>query len=797
LLKNYFVVALRTIRRQKVFSFIKIFGLSVGTASCILIYLFVADELSFDRFHENGEQLYRLVQVTSDRETGKETGREPFIPAPVGPQLQRLFPQIKHQSRYVNGAGVVRVEDNIFAETVTLADSRFFEMFTFPLELGNPATALPNDQSAVLTRSLARKYFADENPVGKRLSLSFGDVRKDFVVTAVARDTPANSSIRFGLLIPFDNLPLVSDEPEILQDWKRWYCPLFVQLNPGIFAGGMGASLDLFRRQFFGGDEPFAFGLQKVADIRFDTRVAGTPGLAPSYLLSAIALAILLVACVNFMNLSIGLSSGRAKEIGLRKVVGGRRKQLVGQFMTEALLVALLAVLLGLVIAGLLVPGFNALSKKQLSLLSLFEGSRILALLAIAAVTGLAAGSYPAFVMSAFRPVEIMKGRLRVGRKTALTKGLVVFQFALSVVLAVSAITLGRQVSYLLTRDLGYASDGLVAVLTEENEHQASERVHRLFRDEIISHSMIQGVTASSREFGLFLPSTSAEINGREIRYRFNRVDPDFLATMRIKLIRGRNFSPNAAADNDAVIVNQKFMDELDPEYLLGETLGDPTKGFPLGGRIVGVIENAHFRSLRSEMEPLLLYVGKGRSPNRDTFSRLFVRLGTEDIKGTMDFLRKTWKKIQPDKPFVYDFQDEALERQYDNEKRWSAIVRYASVFSLVLACLGIFGLTALTLSRRKKEIGIRKVLGANVEQIVYSGIKEFIALISLANVVAGPVVFVIMRKVLQRYPYRVGIGVEYFILAGAASIGLAVLTILYLSLKVALANPVESIKYE
>lgn len=806
MLLNYLKVALRNIRKFKVFSLIKVFGLSIGLASCILIYLFVADELSFDKFHENGEDLYRVVRVSLDKDTGKETGLDPFLPAPAGPQLQTLFPEITHQSRFAAGATAVQAGDRVFSETVTLADSRFFEMFSFPLVSGTPQSALSNDQSAVLTQSLARKYFADENPIGKTLTLFFGPVRRDYLVAAVAGDPPSNSSLRFDLVIPFRNLPLLSNEPGILQDWSRWYCPLFVRLRPGVSSERMEAGLEAFRRQTFGpagraprepGRDSFKLGLQKVEAMHLDTRVAGTPGRRPSVLLSAIALAVLLIACVNFMTLSIGMASARAKEVGLRKVVGARRKQIIGQLTCEALVISQAAVLIGIVIAELLIPGFNAISGRSLSSGAVFKGTRILVLPALALLAGLMAGLYPAFLMSAFRPVEIMKGRLKVGGNAALTSGLVVLQFALSVVLAVSAITLGRQVSYLMKRDLGYAKDGLIVVRTQENDPESSERVNRLFRDEIIARHGIRGLAASSREFGLFLPSTGMTVDGRDIRYRFNRVDPAFLSTMGIPVVQGRDFSSNPAADQDAVIVNRKFIDELGAGYGLGDVLGDAAKGFPQGGRIVGIVGNSHIRSLREDIEPLLLYVGRSRSSNRDRFSCLFIRVETDEMKGILDVLGKAWKKIQPEKPFDYYFQDEALERMYDDEKRLSAVVRPASVLSLVLACLGIFGLTALALSRRRKEIGIRKVLGAGAGRIICLGIKKFIALIAVANAIAWPVVFVLMKGFLRNYPYRVGIGLPYFVLAGAASILIAVLTILYLSVKAALADPVECMKCE
>lgn len=803
---NYLKIAVRNILRFKGHSFIKIFGLSIGIAACILIYLFVADELSFDKFHENGDSLFRFVQIHFDKDSGKETGIQQFIPPPVGPEILQSIPEVKHQTRFVVGSGVVRYKDNIFRESLAMADDPFFEMFTFPLIAGDPKAALSDDHNIVLTRSHAEKYFGDENPLGKTLTVTFGHTPVDYIVTAVADDLPANSSIQLDLLIPINNLPIVVNDPEILTGWKRWYCPLFVQLQPYVSSEQVAGKLDRFCQQHYStairrnldeGYDPFSFGLQSIEDMYLDTRVPGTVGLSTSYLLSAIALAILLIACVNFMNLSIGSSSTRSMEVGMRKVLGAGRKQLLGQFWGEALVISVFAIILGLVLSEFLIPKFNALSGKQLSLLTLFQSSHWVALLAIAVFTGIFAGSYPAMIMSAFRPVDIFKGKLKVGGGTRLTKGLVVLQFALSVILGISAITLGKQVSFMMNRDPGYISEGLVVIMTQENEQQDSERLYQRFRNEVMSHSQIQGLTASNREFGLFLPGASLKQGEHEIFYRFNRVDPDFLSTMKFKLIQGRDFSPNVAADGDALIVNQRLIEALGADFEIGRPLGDISKGFPYDRRIIGIIEDCHFESVRNEIEPLILYVGEDTSPRRNRFSRIIVRAETEQIRDTMAFLKKAWKNTQPDKPFIYYFQDDAIKSLYEREKRWSAIIRYASVVSIMLACLGILGLTSITLSRRVKEIGIRKVLGASAGQIVYLATREFIFLISLANAIAWPVVFFIMKKVLQNYPYRIDIAIHYFILAWIVSISIAVFTVLYLSLKAALQNPVDSLRYE
>jgi putative ABC transport system permease protein len=804
--RNYLKVALRQISRYKGISFIKIFGLSLGIASCLFIYLFVADELSFDNFHENEVELFRLVQIKFDKDSGRETDRQQFIPPPVGPELVRSIPEIVRQTRFVTGQGVVRHEDKIFGESLTMVDSSFLEMFTFPLVEGNPGSALDDEHHLVMTRSLAKKYFGEDDPLGQTVTVSFGQSSKDFVVTGVVRDAPPNSTLQFDILIHFGNLPAETNNPNALDEWGSWSCPLYVQLRPGATSGAVAEKLDAFCRQYYGtrikrsiekGHDPYTFGLQNIREMHLDRRVLGTAGLSTSYLLSVIAIGILLIAWVNFMNLSIGASATRSVEVGMRKVLGADRRQLVWQFGSEALVTSFFAILLGLLFVEFLIPRFNALSGKPLSVGTMFGGAHWLALLGITVFTGILAGSYPAAVMSSFRPVDIMKGRLKIGGRTALTKELVVVQFALSVILGISAVILGRQVTFMMNKDPGYVSDGLVVVLTQENGDLESERLFQRFRNEIVSHSWIQGVTASNREFGLFLPGSQLELGERRIQYRFNRVDPDFLTMMKLDLVEGRDFSSNIAADADALIVNRRFIRALGPGFRLGEYLGDPSEGFPYDRRVVGIIEDCHVESLRREIEPLLLYVAAAPSPKRNTFERIIVRVAPDKLNESIPVLEEAWRKIRPDKLFISFLQKDALESLYGRERRWSLIVCYASVLSLLLACLGIFGLTSLTLSRKTKEIGIRKVLGAGAGQIVVLATREFVLLISLANVIAWPVVYFVMRRVLQNYPYRVGIASHEFVLAWAVSVLISVSTIFYLSAKAALRNPVDSLRYE
>jgi len=804
--RNYVKITIRNILRFRTFSLIKIFSLSLGIAACALIYLFVLDELSFDKFHDKSERLFRVVQIRFDKDTGIEMSRQQFLPPPMAPELQRLVPEIKHYSRYTNGTGVVRYQDKIFRETLQLVDSAFLEMFSFPLKEGHSQQVLGSDHNVVLTSSHAEKYFGASSPLGRTLTIDFGQISKDFIVTGVVEDVPPNSSLQFDILIHIQNLPVAWNNPGVWEEWNRWAFPFFVELQPGVPVEKATRGMDRFCSQFFSesiqrritsGYDPFRFGLQRVEDMHLDTRVFEAAGLETSYLLSVIAFAILLIACVNFTNLSIGLSSVRSLEVGMRKVLGAERRQLIVQFLSEAFLISVLAIGAGLLLTEILLPSFNELSGKQLSLGVIFSSHSIAVLLFFAVFTTLAAGFYPAVMMSAFRPVEVMKGKFRIGGRTLLTKGLVVFQFALSVMLVISALFLGKQLSYMQNRDPGYIKDGLVVILIQENDQQGSESFLRRFRSEVNSISHVKGLTASNREFGVFLPSMGTEFMGRKVNFHYTRVDPDFVSTMKLTLISGRDFSLNVAADNDAVIVNQKFVEAMGTEFQVGGILGDPSQGYPQHCRVIGVIEDCHFQSLRNEIQPLLLYVGKGAAPKRDRFSRVFVRIDAANVGQSLKLLETAWNKVQPDKPFVSFFQDEALRSLYSQEKRWSAIIRYASILSFLLACLGIFGLTAMTLSRRDKEIGIRKVLGAKFEQIIYLSIKEFMLLLVIANFVAWPVVYIVMRVILQNYPYRITLGLQYFVLAGAASLLVALLTILWLSIRAALSNPAVSLKYE
>jgi putative ABC transport system permease protein len=806
MLRSYMLTAWRNIKKNRVYSLINIAGLAMAIACCVLIYLFVADELSFDRFHENRDQLFRVVRVNYNNMTGRPDGTTPYLPTAMGPELEQYLDEITHMTRVISGSGVVRYRDRIFQETIQMADASFFSMFSFPLVSGHPGKILSGSGDIVLTRSCAERYFGSEDPTGRTLSITFGQKTGDFLVTGVAEDVPHNSSIQFQMVINIANLPVVNNNPGILRNWNRWYLPFFIRLREGASLERVRKGLDHFCRQNFADaiekykqinswtreSMPFSFDLQRADRVYLDTR-----GLTPSLLLLLVAGIILLIASVNYTNMSIGLSAIRSREVGVRKVLGAERKHLVHQFWGQAVMTSLLAMFFGLLVTAFVLPEFNELSGKHLSMEALFRGNHILAVLIIAIAAGLIAGSYPAFVISGFKPADILKNRLHMGGRSLLTRGLIILQFSLSIILVISSIVLGRQAGLLINRDVGYDKEGLVVVRTQENEQNASEILYRRFRNRIIFHNHVLGVTASNREFGLFLPGTMLKFGNKEVHFRFNRVDPHFVSTLGLRLVEGRDFSPRLSADKNAVLVNEQFIKALGTGFRRDIPLGDISNGFPASSKIIGVLEDSHFRSLRSEIEPLLLYVGRGFSPRRDLYSRIMVRIRSDQVRETITFLQETWKEIQPDKPFISYLQEDALESQYIREKQWSVIIQYASILSVLIACLGVFGLTAITLSRRVKEIGIRKVLGAGIHQIVLMILREFLVLVVLANLIAWPVSYWVLERVLENYPFRTGIDILFFISTGFGMVLLTSISVMYLSLKSALTNPVHSLRYE
>ncbi len=800
MIKHYLKIAIRNLTKQKIYSAINILGLSVGLTGAILIFLFVQNELSYDRFHENKDNLYRVYTIFH-AEDGSIDRTFRGVTMPMGPAMEEYYPEIAHSIRVDNNYVTIKTGGNLYNEKITQVDKSFFKAFSFPLIKGNPTSVFSQGNSMVLTENLARKYFGDTDPIGKTLTLISGQEQTDFVVTGVSAQPPSNSSITFDILIDIESGDRLQMNKMWQNNWGAFGWQTYVLLNDRDSVGGVLDKFPDFAALYYGPEierwqnrgrwkgegRPFSFGLQPIARVHLDPYVTGSLNLSAIFILSGISFIVLLIACINFMNLSISQASTRSLEVGIRKVVGAERQQLIHQFWGEFLIVTGIAMAAGLVLAELVLPTFNQLSGRSLSLGGIFQPVHILILLVLLIVVGVLSGSYPALIISGFRPVEILRGKLRIGGKNSLTRALVVVQFALSVFLIIATIIMGRQIHFMLTADPGFNKEGVVIIQSQEPEAEASNAILKLFRERLIQQPNIVSISGTSTQIGN-VGVYPFKKDGREVNVYQNRVDYDFFKTMGIEVVQGRAFSPEFATDTEAVVVNEQLLKELEIEGPLGK----PLEGYYIPLSIIGVVRDYVIEDFRHSIIPALHHI----KPNWG-IRQMLVRISPQNISGTLSLLEQTWKDIQPNKPFLYSFLDEMMEAMYNEEKRWGAIVGYSTALAVLIACMGIFGLTSIAVNRRTKEIGVRKVLGASVPQIIHILIREFIWLVGIANIIGWPIAYLAMRTLLNNYYYRISLGLEYFLLAGVLSLLIAMLTTMFLAARAAMANPVDSLRYE
>jgi putative ABC transport system permease protein len=806
--RNYLKTAFRYIFRQKIYTAINIAGLAVGLSCCILIFLYVADELSYDNFHKNEKITFRILSRFHAPD-GSIRSRGPALPAAMGEPLEDYFPEIQHVVRFAESRAVVRRGQVMNQERIYFTDPGIFRVFSFPLVKGDSETVLSQRQAIVLTKSAAAKYFGNEDPIGKALTLTFSQKVQDFIVTGVAEDTPRNSTIQFQFLIPIANMPSLEYE-EVLTNLGDFSTPLYIQIKPGADAQAVADRFPAFVRQTFAaefekwseegelkGDHiPVSLELQRLEDMHLDPDSWDGSSASSSFILGGIALIVLIIACMNFTNLSMGRAASRGKEIGMRKVIGAARRQLIVQFWGESLLTFILAFLSGAALAALFLPTFNRLSQKSLALGDFVKaGNLSFLVLLMVFVSGLAA-SYPALMMSRVQPAQVLKGKLGTGNRPTFARILVVIQFALSIFLIVSTLVLGKQVRFLTEKNPGYTREGLVAVKLQERVAEDSQKLVNLFRPKATSYPGVLDVGAMTNSFGIGWSRYPLEKNGQRLHIFQYRVDEGFLPTLGIKLIRGRNFSKEHADDSDGAIVNQKFLETLEIADPIGHRIGEfvegPADQYPYNLSIIGVIENFHVLSMKHELAPVMLHMQPGWY-----MGSMLVRISSNSVSATIQHLEQTWKEIQPDKPFLYSFVEDDLEAQYNSEKRWSAIVQFSSAFAIVLACMGIFGLTSIAVNRRIKEIGIRKVLGAKISQIFSLVTREFLIMVGAANLVIWPVSYFVMHRMLSSYHYRIAIGLDVFLIAAGLSLAVSLATVSYLAVRASLFDPVKAIRYE
>ncbi|MCW3088480.1 MAG: FtsX-like permease family protein [Sediminibacterium sp.] len=826
MLRNYCRIAWRNITRNRTNSIINIAGLSIGLACVILITLYVKDERAFDRHLPNAE---RICQVNLYNLMGGQSNYGSNTPPPVGAALQRTFPEIEAYTRfYVMGRKVISNDanstvQNHFTEKNFLAvDSNFLQVFNYTLKEGNAASCFEKPNSIVLTESTAKKYFGNSSGIGK--SLLVDEYKEPFIVTAILLDIPKQSTIQFDLLIPTS---AVRGVKQFSWSWVWQQMNTYVLLNKNFPPTDANLQQleakfpDMVRVQAASGfkrigrpiDEFFKAGnkwdlhLQPLTKVHLYSAAISSPFLTTLgdikyvYIFSAIALFIIVLACVNFMNLSTAQSATRAKEVGIRKVLGSQRKQLIRQFLTEAMIFSLLSLLAALFLVAALLPLFNTIAGKSLGFSEIFRSGIWLFILVITIITGLLAGSYPAFYLTSFNPVAVLKGGVfkKSLSNVVIRNGLVVFQFTISIAMIICTIIVFQQLRYTRKMDMGLVKDNVIIL---PNAEKMPAGAAETFRQELsklpgVSNASISTSIPTQSSFGdSYVPVQSGvkEILSQDLSVSSFMVDESFVPALQLHLLQGRNFSKDFN-DSASVIVNQTMVQQAGWKNAVGKYLDYPGNGNQRF-QVIGVVKDFNFQSIRNSVSPFALFHASSKTYGTNA-SFLIVKTDMSHLTGTLQQLESKWKGFAPAVPFEYSFLDKNFEALYESDQRLGEIFSIFTCLSIMVGCLGLFGLSIYTAERRTKEIGIRKVLGASVQNLVGLLSREFIKLVIIAILVAFPIGWWAMTNWLQDFAYQVPISAWVFVLAGLAAMMIALLTVSFQAIKSALANPVRSLRTE
>ncbi len=802
MIKNYFKTAYRSLLKNKGFTFLNVLGLSVGLATCLLIVFYVVDELSYDRFNTKADRIYR---IGIDAKLNGNAGIYATSEKPWKEILESRFPQIEKMARMVNKDGLFitpskfyfkKDNSNLQEKNVVFTESSVFDVFTLPMIYGKPEHSLDEPGQVVITESAAQKYFGKTNVVGQTLTL---DDTHPLKITGVIKDVPQQSHFHYDFFVSF-----ATTAEYKTNGWGYAGLHQYILLKPGTNVANLEKQLTAIDiansfnpSTWKTGDNHLKVILTPLLNIHLKDSAAQYPlekegNIQYVYIFSMVAIFILLIACVNFMNLSTARSSNRAKEVGVRKVLGSARKNLVAQFLTESVLVTLVSALIALFLAWALLPTFNQMADKQLTITPQTFAWLAPSLIVIIVVVGFLAGSYPAFYLSAFQPILVLKGKIKAGFKAGFLRSfLVVFQFAISIFLIIGTLVIYNQMSYIHNKDLGFdRSQVLVIKNTNVLGNQAD-----VLKNELKQLSGVQNATMSSYQptgdedlkTGLF-PHEKIDIK-EDILTEFWSVDENFINTMSLKLTNGRNFSKDMSSDTAAMIVNEAFVRKLGQKDPLNKNIYRYSYGLQQY-HIVGVVKDFNFASLKDNIGPLAMIYQKDNGA-------VSVKLHSANLTGLMSQIESKWKELSPNQPFTYSFMDQDFDATYRVEQRFGSMFISFSTLAIIIACLGLFGLAAYAAEQRNKEIGIRKVLGANVSSIVSMLSMDFMKLVGIAILIASPLAWYAMNKWLEGFAYRTTFQWYLLAIAGAAAVLIAFVTISFQSIKAALANPVKSLRSE
>ncbi|MDP9080327.1 MAG: ABC transporter permease [Bacteroidota bacterium] len=798
MIKNYLKSAYRSLKKSKGFTAVNVLGLSVGLATCLLILLYVADELSYDKYNLKANRIFRIT------ENVKLNGREASYAGSEKPLMDALksFPEIEKMTRIIPKETlfktpqkfyVKKANNNIQEKNVVFAESGLFDVFTLPMIEGSPVNALTEPHSAVITEGMALKYFNNVHAVGQTLTINDTSFYK---ITGVIKDIPSQSHFNFDFILSYSSIPEYKEG-----GWGYGGVHQYVLLRPGSDIRGLetkirSLALKNYPPSLSQGSNYLKYELTPLLDLHLHSHsqdeLSQKGNIQYVYTFSLIAVFILLIACVNFMNLSTARSSGRAKEVGVRKVLGSARKYLIAQFLTESMMVTLIAAIIAIAVAWLAMPLFNEVAAKQLSLgirsLSWLLPSLVLTVIVI----GLLAGSYPAFFLSAFQPIDVLKGKLAAGFKGGFLRSfLVVFQFSISIFLIIGTIVIYNQLNYIHNKDLGFDRSHVLVIKNVNvlgNQAKAFSREIKQLRGVENATMSTFTPTGEDRNISGLFPQLPIDIK-QDVLSELWPVDENYLATMKIKMVAGRNFSREMATDTAGLIVNEAFVKQFGFKDPIGKSIYRNSIGLQTF-HIIGVMHNFNFSSLKDEIKPLALIYGAAPGA-------ISVRVNTAELPALMRSINDKWKGFSPSQEFSFSFMDQDFDATYRSEQRIATLFISFSSLAILIACMGLFGLAAYAAEQRNKEIGIRKVLGASVSGIVSMLSMDFIKLVFISILIASPVAWFAMSRWLQDFAYRINLQWWMIALAGATACIIAFVTISFQSMKAALANPVKTLKTE
>ena len=811
MLKNYFKIAFRNLMKYKFISFINLFGLTVGLTCCLLILTYILNEVSYDKYNKNAERIYRVTR-SFNNEDGIVSLNLSTVAPPFGHYLPTDFPEIEKMTRLLNNGTIpLRYKDKLINEqNVFFADENLFDVFTVKVIEGSPKNALRDPYSVMLSEATAKKYFGSEDPMNKVIR---ANNQFDVKVTGIYKSFPSNSHIHPGMLVSFNTLKdsAVYGERNLRTNWSNNAFFTYLLLPQHYNVNKMVARFPAFVDKRMTGEEyigqrPSKFtklGLQKLTDIHLyshtDYEAEPNGDIKRVYIFSAIALFILLIACINYMNLSTARSVLRAREIGIRKVIGARKRELILQFLSESVLITCAGILIACGLLYISLPWLNKVSGQTLSLSILRKWQVLVPLFLSPFLIGIISGLYPALFMSSFQPVKTLKGLFKIGRSSiSFRKVLVVTQFAISIILIITTVIVFQQLKYMQQTALGYDKEHILTLPYNNSLNPQYES----FRNSLLQNSGIKDVARSSRiPTGRLLDGMGASAPGRDSMspvkadIRYVAVDYNFVPAYGVHIAAGRNFSRAYGTDTSNFIINEAAVKAIGWKSAQ-EAVGKNFKYGFITGHIIGIMKDFHFESLHQKITPLILIM-PAVAPGQSFYNSLSIKISGNNIPVVLSVIKKVWQNYLPEMPYEYTFLDENFSTLYESEQRQGTIFTVFACVAILIACLGLFGLSAFAISQRVKEIGVRKVLGANVSTIVALLSKDFLRLVIMASLIAFPIAWYVMTRWLQDFAYRVNIQVWVFILAGVIAACIALFTISFQAIRAALANPVKSLRTE